>query len=235
MTAPPRAPTVRSGGRARPRRRARRSPPGASASMSALVILPGGLRAHGRHLVMPAESGRGARLTPVMEHGRLDGGTFLMGTGRRTGIAADGEGPSTRSRCARSRLDADGGHERALPGVRRSAHRSRHGRRALRLVVRVRRAAPGRLPRHSGRRAGAVVAPGVRGGLGPPGRSALEPRGPRRPPGRPRLLGRRAGLLRLGRRRVSRPKRSGSTRRVAALVQQRFPWGDDLEPAASTA
>ena len=62
--------------------------------------------------------------------------------------------------------------ERRVRRVRRR-DRLRDGGRALRLVVRLRRPAAGRLPAHPRRGAGAVVAPGGGRGLAPPGGPAV--------------------------------------------------------------
>ena len=87
--------------------------------------------------------------------------------------------------------------QRGVPFVR-GGHRSRHRERALRLVVRVRRAAPRRLPRHAWRRAGPVVATGLRRRLAASRRAARRHRRPARPPCRPRVVERRHGVRRLG-------------------------------------
>ena len=129
---------------------------------------------------------------------RLDGGRFLMGTPDDGGYPADGEGPVHEVTLRPFWIDTA-----AVTNARFrefvDADRPRHGGGVVRVVVRVRRTAPGRVPRHRGRRGRAVVAPGVRRGLGASRRTALGPGRPRRPSGGPRVLGRRAGVLRVGR------------------------------------
>ena len=100
-------------------------------------------------------------------------GAFLMGSEDRRWVSRR----TARALSARSRFGPFWIDPVAVSNSRfadvRGGHRLRDRRGALRLVVRVRRPAPRRLPRHAGHRRGAMVAPGVRGGLAPSGRPAL--------------------------------------------------------------
>ena len=86
-----------------------------------------------------------------------------------------------------------------LFGTVRGRQRLPHRRRAVRLVVRIRRPVARRLPRHPRRGRRSLVAAGVRRRLAPPGGAAIGSGRTRRPPGRARLVGRCGGLLRLER------------------------------------
>ncbi|CAA9350764.1 MAG: Sulfatase modifying factor 1 precursor (C-alpha-formyglycine- generating enzyme 1), partial [uncultured Nocardioidaceae bacterium] len=87
-----------------------------------------------------------------------------------------------------------------------------HGRRGLRLVLRVRRSAASRLPADPRRRAGAVVAGGARRGLGPPRGTRLRARGTRGPPRRARVPPRRRGVRRVAGRQAPDGGRVGARR-----------------------
>ena len=140
----------------------------------------------------------------------------------------DGEGPCTRCprRVPHRPLRGDQRRLRRVRGRDRMDDR----RRALRLVIRVRRAAPRRLPRHTRRssaRNGGDRCTAQTGGT-PRARSRTSAtaatirsctcRGTMRP--------RTAG----GPGPASRPRQSGSARPRGGLVGTAFPWGDDLEP-----
>ena len=84
-----------------------------------------------------------------------------------------------------------------LRGLRRR-HGLQDGRRALRLVVRLRGPAAGQLSRHARRRRRTVVAAGLRCNLALSRGPAIRDRGQTRSPRRTRLVARRRGLLRLG-------------------------------------
>ncbi|CAA9479333.1 MAG: Sulfatase modifying factor 1 precursor (C-alpha-formyglycine- generating enzyme 1), partial [uncultured Solirubrobacteraceae bacterium] len=137
----------------------------------------------------------------------LDGLRGRLGDPRRRG------GPRPRGPAAAVRHRRLCGVERPLRGLRRR-HRAPHRRRALRGVVRVRRAAAGRVPGHPGGGLGAVVAPGARRQLAGAGGAGLGARGPRGPSGDPRLLERRGRLRRLG----------GGTVAHRGRVGVRRPW-----------
>ena len=120
-----------------------------------------------------------------------------MGTDDADRLPRRRRGPGARDR-ARSVLDRHSrGVERAVRSLR-ARDRPRHRGRALRLVVRLRRTAPRRLPADARRRGGALVASGLRRAVAPARRTALLARGPARPSRRPRVVERRARLLRVG-------------------------------------
>ena len=101
---------------------------------------------------------------------------------------------------------------------------------ALRVVVRVRRVC---CPTSSPTRAGGLAPRGGGRSSVPTGatrRALSRASRPARPPGRPCLLERRAGVLRAGPVPGCRPRRSGSARHAAVSSGSAFPWGDDLEP-----
>ena len=130
---------------------------------------------------------------------RIPEGTFWMGDSHGDGYAADGELPAAPRPALAVPHRHEGRDERPVR-LLREGDRLRHRRRARRRVGGVPprgRRRPGRHPPGRGRRA--VVAGGARRGLAPSGGSALEHRRPAEPPGRPRVVARRAGLLPLGR------------------------------------
>ena len=106
----------------------------------------------------------------------------------------------------------------------------------LRLVVRLRRASARRVPADAGGGAGALVAEGRAGAdwrrpEGPG--SSISERG--RPPGRARLVDRRARLLPLGRRAAPERGRVGVRRPRRPRGGSAFPGATSSRPAASTA
>ena len=152
-----------------------------------------------RHQTRPTISiaaGEGAGSTEDMAS--LAGGAFLIGSDDRWAYPEDGEGPVRRVSIGPFWIDRHAVSNARFDRVRRG-DRVRHRGGALRLVVRLRRAAPRRLPAHPGRGPGALVAEGGGGGLAPPRGPTVIDRRPSRPPGPARLLERRPGLLRLGR------------------------------------
>ena len=119
---------------------------------------------------------------------RLEGGEFLMGTDDPIGFPADGEGPVRHAQAILDRrLRA---LQRTLRSVRRS-HGPRYRRRALRLIVRFRRATSRRLRANAGSGAGSLVAPGLRCELASSGGTALLHRGSYGSPRGARLVERR--------------------------------------------
>ena len=160
---------------------------------------------------------------------RLPGGLFRMGDDSVWVYPGDGEGPVHEVECGRFAGRRVHGEQRPLRRVRRR-HRPPHRRRAVRVVVRVRRAScpttsPTRVPSQR-----AVVAAGVRRRLASSRRPALRPRRPRRPSRSSTCRGTTRRRTASGPARAFRPKPSGSTRRAAASSGTSFPWGDDLEP-----
>ena len=166
--------------------------------------------ARGRRDRDPPGAGRGLRAATAGGDRMitLEGGEFLMGNDGPDAIPGDGEGPVREVVAEPFAIEPVHGHRAPLRALRRGDG-PRHRRRARGLVVRLRRPAARRLPAdpRAGRRA--VVAAGLRRELARAGRTGLG--GAARPSGRARVLQRRAGVLRLGRRRGSRPSASGST------------------------
>ena len=143
---------------------------------STLVSVPAGGGAHPGSLVeVPAAS-------------------FRMGDDSVWAYPGDGEAPVHDVALDGFRIDRYTVTNDAFAAFRRRDGLG-HRRRTIRLVVRVRRPAPRRLPRHPRRRRGRVVAPGPRRGLAPPRRTALRRRRARRPSRGPRVVERRARVL----------------------------------------
>ena len=152
-----------------------------------------------------------------------------MGAPPEEGSASDGEGPVHRVTLAPFRIAPTTVTNDDFRRVLRR-HGVRDTRRGRALVVRFRRPAT----RMTSRRR--VGSPRRRGGGRSKEPTGATPTAPtfrhRRSPrssGRARHVGRRRGLLRLGRRSSPDRGRMGIRRR-GGLEQRRFPWGDELEP-----
>ena len=142
----------------------------------------------------------------------------------------DGEGPVHAVELDAFAIDAHAVTQRRVRRVRR-CDRARHRGRAVRLVVRVRRAPARRLPRHPRawrRRRGGGRSTGAdwRHPEGP--QSDLDGRGDH--PVRPRVVERRQRVLRVVRDAPAHRGRVGVRRARRARQGALFPWGDDLEP-----
>ena len=145
----------------------------------------------------------------------LDGGSFSMGAEDAEGFLEDGEGPVREVELSPFAIEAHAVTNRRFADfVDATGHSD--GRRALRLVVRVRGPAAGQLSRHARRRRRTVVAAGLRSDLALSRGPAIRDRGQTRSPRRTRLVARRRGLLRLGAAAASDRGRVGvrRTRRV---------------------
>ena len=145
---------------------------------------------------LPGCAGTGADAVATMV--TLGGGSFRMGSVNARAYAADGEGPIHVVELGAFHIDAVTREQRPLRLVRR-----RHGPRnrggAVRLVVCLRRVPARRLPEHPRRGRRPLVAASVRSRLAPPRRPRVRSRRTPRPPGSPRLVERRPGVLRVER------------------------------------
>ena len=181
----------------------------------------------------PASAARSPSMPPgagahPARSSRSPAGAFRMGDDSVWAYPGDGEGPVHEVTLDAFRIDRYAVTNDELR--RRSSTRpARDRRRALRLVVRVRRPAARRLPRHRAVVEARVVAAGHGADWRHPRVRSPDLDGRGRPPGGPRVVERRAGVLPVDRGPASRPRPSGSARRVA-VGRCAFPWGDELEP-----
>ena len=181
--------------------------------------IPGTLRPR------PSDARAAPRAVRRRLRARLDGlvaipaGSFTMGTDDPAGYPADGEGPAHQVDLPAYEIGADTVTNAQFAAfVAATEHRTE--RRAVRRVVRVRRAASRRLPTDPSRRGRPVVARGRGRRLAAPRGPAVVHRRSRRPSRRARQLAGRCRVLRVerhppahrGRVGASRPRRASPAR-----------------------
>ncbi len=164
----------------------------------------------------------------------IPGGAFLMGTDDPEGFPADGEGPVREVTVRPFRLARHAVTNAAFAAfVQATGYATEAERFGWSFVFHL------FVPRS--RKIAVVGTAGpapwwlaVKGVLARAGGAGLDDDGPARPPGRPRLLARRGGLLRLGGRAPADRGGVGArgARRAGAGP---LPWGDELTPGAGTA
>ena len=152
-----------------------------------------------------------------------------MGTDDTIGYPADGEGPAREIEVSPFWIDTLAvSNERFARFVLATGHVTEAERFGWSFVFAG--LLTRRLPAYARRRGRAVVATGLRRAVAPSGRTALLARRPARPSGRPRVVERRARVLRVGRQAAA--DRSGVGARGARRARRAsaFPWGDEETP-----
>ena len=151
-----------------------------------------------------------------------------MGSEDRWAYPEDGESPVKEVEVSAFSIGALRRLERRVLPLRRGRG-VRHRRGAVRVVVRLRGLAAGRIPAYAGRRAGALVAESRGGRLATSRGTALVDRRASSTTPSSTSPGRCGRVLRLGRGKAS--DRGGvGARRPRRAEGKAYPWGDELEP-----